>query len=123
MLARPASTGSFSSPSPARQCDLTGIEPGQPGAQRVPGARGSLADRFHRNNAKSRFRAERAKLGADFAVPVEALKDPSATMATIDAFHMVSAFLAAFVAGAINSVAGGGAQITFPALSCLGIPA
>jgi uncharacterized membrane protein YfcA len=43
-------------------------------------------------------------------------------MATIDAFHMVSAFLAAFVAGAINSVAGGGTMITFPVLIALGLP-
>jgi hypothetical protein len=36
--------------------------------------------------------------------------------------HLVAAFAAAFVAGAINSVAGGGTLLTFPVLLTLGLP-
>jgi uncharacterized membrane protein YfcA len=36
--------------------------------------------------------------------------------------HMLGAFLAAFLAGAINSVAGGGSMISFPILIALGVP-
>jgi len=43
-------------------------------------------------------------------------------MATVDVFHIVGAFLAAFLAGAVNSVAGGGTMITFPVLIVLGLP-
>lgn len=44
-------------------------------------------------------------------------------MAVVDPFHLIVAFLAAFLAGAINSVAGGGTLISFPALIWLGLPA
>jgi uncharacterized protein len=37
-------------------------------------------------------------------------------------FHLVVAFIAAFLAGAINSVAGGGSMISFPVLIALGVP-
>lgn len=43
-------------------------------------------------------------------------------MAPVDPFHLVVAFAAAFLAGAINSVAGGGTLISFPALIWLGLP-
>jgi uncharacterized membrane protein YfcA len=43
-------------------------------------------------------------------------------MAVVDAYHIIGAFLAAFLAGAINSVAGGGTMITFPVLIALGLP-
>ncbi|MDP9170639.1 MAG: sulfite exporter TauE/SafE family protein, partial [Acidobacteriota bacterium] len=36
--------------------------------------------------------------------------------------HYLAAFLAAFLAGAINSVAGGGTLVTFPVLLWLGLP-
>ena len=36
--------------------------------------------------------------------------------------HILVAFLAAFLAGAINSVAGGGTLVSFPALVWLGLP-
>jgi uncharacterized membrane protein YfcA len=36
--------------------------------------------------------------------------------------HLALAFLAAFVAGAINSVAGGGTMVSFPTLLALGLP-
>ena len=36
--------------------------------------------------------------------------------------HSAAAFAAAFVAGAINSVAGGGTLVTFPTLVWLGLP-
>jgi hypothetical protein len=37
-------------------------------------------------------------------------------------FHLIGAFIAAFLAGAINSVAGGGSMISFPMLIALGVP-
>jgi hypothetical protein len=37
--------------------------------------------------------------------------------------HLIVLFLAAFLAGAINSVAGGGTLLTFPALLAFGVPA
>lgn len=40
----------------------------------------------------------------------------------MDFFHAAVAFSAAFVAGAINSIAGGGTLISFPALVWLGLP-
>src|SRR6266851_4528365 len=43
-------------------------------------------------------------------------------MPAIDLSHAVAAFGAAFVAGAINSVAGGGTLVTFPTLVWLGLP-
>jgi uncharacterized membrane protein YfcA len=43
-------------------------------------------------------------------------------MPAIDLSHAVAAFGAAFVAGAINSVAGGGTLVTFPTLIWLGLP-
>jgi uncharacterized membrane protein YfcA len=43
-------------------------------------------------------------------------------MTSIDGAHVLYAFAAAFVAGAINSVAGGGTMISFPALVALGLP-
>jgi hypothetical protein len=43
-------------------------------------------------------------------------------MASLDAYHLLGAFLAAFLAGAINSVAGGGTMISFPVLVALGLP-
>jgi uncharacterized membrane protein YfcA len=43
-------------------------------------------------------------------------------MAELHLFPAVVAFLAAFVAGAINSVAGGGTLVSFPALVWLGLP-
>jgi uncharacterized membrane protein YfcA len=43
-------------------------------------------------------------------------------MATVDAYHIFCAFLAAFIAGAVNSVAGGGTMLTFPVLIALGLP-
>jgi hypothetical protein len=43
-------------------------------------------------------------------------------MGPIDAFHLLGAFLAAFLTGAINSVAGGGTMISFPILLALGLP-
>jgi uncharacterized membrane protein YfcA len=36
--------------------------------------------------------------------------------------HLLVAFIAAFLAGAINSVAGGGSMISFPVLIALGVP-
>lgn len=44
-------------------------------------------------------------------------------MALVDPFHLAVAFLAAFLASAINSVAGGGTLISFPVLVWLGLPA
>ena len=38
------------------------------------------------------------------------------------ALRHVVAFIAAFIAGAINSVAGGGTLLTFPALVWIGLP-
>lgn len=46
----------------------------------------------------------------------------SVLLAPVDGPHLVGAFLAAFLAGGINSVAGGGTMITFPALVALGLP-
>ena len=43
-------------------------------------------------------------------------------MAPLDLLHIFCAFLAAFLAGAINSVAGGGTMVSFPALVALGLP-
>jgi uncharacterized membrane protein YfcA len=43
-------------------------------------------------------------------------------MHPVDTVHLGIAFIAAFVAGAINSVAGGGTMISFPALVALGLP-
>ena len=43
-------------------------------------------------------------------------------MPDLDLAHAVAAFGAAFVAGAINSVAGGGTLVTFPTLVWLGLP-
>ena len=43
-------------------------------------------------------------------------------MTELQLFPAVVAFLAAFVAGAINSVAGGGTLVSFPALVWLGLP-
>ncbi|MFI5336975.1 MAG: sulfite exporter TauE/SafE family protein [Opitutales bacterium] len=43
-------------------------------------------------------------------------------MASVDGLHLICAFLAAFLAGAINSVAGGGTMISFPMLVALGLP-
>jgi len=43
-------------------------------------------------------------------------------MTSIDGAHVFYAFAAAFVAGAINSVAGGGTMVSFPALVALGLP-
>lgn len=43
-------------------------------------------------------------------------------MAHLDAVHILAAAVAAFLAGAINSVAGGGTLITFPTLIWLGLP-
>ncbi len=40
----------------------------------------------------------------------------------VSPFHLVLAGVAAFLAGAINSVAGGGTLITFPTLMALGLP-
>src|SRR5690349_6424368 len=37
-------------------------------------------------------------------------------------FHLLAAALAAFLAGAINSVAGGGTLVSFPTLVWLGLP-
>jgi uncharacterized membrane protein YfcA len=46
----------------------------------------------------------------------------STSLATPDGFHIFCAFLAALIAGAVNSVAGGGTMISFPALLALGLP-
>ena len=43
-------------------------------------------------------------------------------MAAPDLLHLLGAFGAAFLAGAINSVAGGGTMISFPILMALGLP-
>jgi uncharacterized protein len=43
-------------------------------------------------------------------------------MHPVDPIRLFIAFLAAFVAGAINSVAGGGTMISFPVLVALGLP-
>jgi uncharacterized protein len=43
-------------------------------------------------------------------------------MPAIDGFHVLCAFLAAFLASAVNSVAGGGTMISFPVLVALGLP-
>jgi len=43
-------------------------------------------------------------------------------MPIVDGLHLLGAFGAAFLAGAINSVAGGGTMISFPALVALGLP-
>jgi uncharacterized membrane protein YfcA len=43
-------------------------------------------------------------------------------MITVDFPHLFGAFGAAFLAGAINSVAGGGTMISFPVLVALGLP-
>ncbi len=43
-------------------------------------------------------------------------------MESLDTLHFLGAFFAAFFAGAINSVAGGGTLISFPALLALGLP-
>src|SRR6266852_4608141 len=43
-------------------------------------------------------------------------------MPAIDLSHAVAAFGAAFLAGMINSVAGGGTLLTFPTLIWLGLP-
>jgi uncharacterized membrane protein YfcA len=40
----------------------------------------------------------------------------------VSPFHLLLAAIAAFMAGAINSVAGGGTLITFPTLMALGLP-
>jgi len=45
-----------------------------------------------------------------------------ANMPIVDLPHLLGAFGAAFLAGAINSVAGGGTMISFPALVALGLP-
>jgi uncharacterized protein len=39
-----------------------------------------------------------------------------------DLLHLLAAFAAAFIAGGINSVAGGGSMISFPVLLALGVP-
>jgi len=44
-------------------------------------------------------------------------------MDSVIAIKLVGAFFAAFIAGGINSVAGGGTMISFPALVGLGLPA
>lgn len=44
-------------------------------------------------------------------------------MADLTALHLAAAFGAAFMAGAVNSVAGGGTLLTFPTLIWLGLPA
>ena len=46
----------------------------------------------------------------------------AAVQASIDALGHVGAAGAAFLAGAVNAVAGGGTLITFPALLALGVP-
>jgi uncharacterized membrane protein YfcA len=43
-------------------------------------------------------------------------------MGSIDVPHLLGAFFAAFLAGAINSVAGGGTMVSFPLLMALGLP-
>lgn len=43
-------------------------------------------------------------------------------MPTVSPLHLALAGIAAFLAGAINSVAGGGTLITFPTLMALGLP-
>lgn len=43
-------------------------------------------------------------------------------MAVLDPLHVAVAFSSAFLAGAINSVAGGGTLLSFPALVWLGLP-
>ncbi len=43
-------------------------------------------------------------------------------MADLNPLHLAAAFGAAFLAGAINSVAGGGTLLTFPTLIWLGLP-
>jgi len=43
-------------------------------------------------------------------------------MPIVDVPHLLGAFGAAFLAGAINSVAGGGTMISFPVLMALGLP-
>lgn len=43
-------------------------------------------------------------------------------MASHDLLHLFGAFMAAFIAGGINSVAGGGSMISFPILIALGLP-
>jgi uncharacterized membrane protein YfcA len=45
-----------------------------------------------------------------------------AAIMTVDPLHLLGAFGAAFLAGAINSVAGGGTLISFPVLVALGLP-
>jgi hypothetical protein len=44
------------------------------------------------------------------------------TMIIVDTPHLLGAFGAAFLAGAVNSVAGGGTLISFPVLIALGLP-
>jgi hypothetical protein len=46
----------------------------------------------------------------------------AAVMIVIDPLHLLGAFGAAFLAGAVNSVAGGGTLISFPVLVALGLP-
>ena len=46
----------------------------------------------------------------------------SLPLAPTDTLHLAGAFLAAFLASAINSVAGGGTMISFPLLVALGLP-
>ena len=43
-------------------------------------------------------------------------------MSPPDIPHSAAAFVAAFLAGGINSVAGGGTLVTFPTLMWLGLP-
>lgn len=43
-------------------------------------------------------------------------------LASLDFTHAAGAFAAAFIAGAINSVAGGGTMVSFPVLVGLGLP-
>src|SRR3977135_1587527 len=47
---------------------------------------------------------------------------PNPLMSDFNLVHSAVAFGAAFVAGAINSVAGGGTLVSFPALIWLGLP-
>ena len=48
--------------------------------------------------------------------------DTSHSMGATPVIHLVIAFFGAFIAGAINSVAGGGTMISFPILLALGLP-
>lgn len=61
-------------------------------------------------------------------IPEDALKRELRPAAAIlpampDLAHLAAAFTAAFIAGGINSVAGGGTLVSFPVLVALGLPA